>query len=207
MAGIMLDSTSPDAILTAVRENRHWRNMEIRAAALYIDGKWAAPAAVFTALRSRVAVVEITVQGTVGSGAARIKPAADIEPGDLDPATGAKWALEEVQGGAWPVLYVDRSEKPEVIAECHSLGIDPGQHFGLWVATLDGTFRDEDGSDLRHQAGMAAVQYAGAAQLGIDADASVLTAAGETWLNIPPTWQAAAANQAESLAALLREHA
>jgi hypothetical protein len=207
MAGIMLDSTNPEAVVAAVRENREWRGSRIRAAALYIDGSGAAPAAMFTALRSRVAVVEITVFGTVGAGAARVKAAGDVEPGDMDPATAAKWALDEVNRGAYPVLYSDRSEKPDIIAECDAQGMTPGHSFGLWTATLDGTFTDLDGSDLRTQPGMVAVQFAPAADLGIDADASVLTQAGEKWLQLTPTWQSTALGYADRLRDLLRQHA
>jgi len=203
----MLDSTNPDAIMAAVRENRQWRGMVIRAAALYIDGKWPAPAAVLTALRTRVGVLEITVAGTMGSGAAKIKAAGDVEPGDLDPASGAQWAMDEKQAGGWPVLYSNRSEKPEVLGECKALGMAPGPDFGLWTATLDGTFTDLDGTDLRLQPGMVAVQYADAAMTGIDADASVLTAAGEKWLGLAASWESQAASLAEQLAALLHEHA
>lgn len=207
MAGIMLDSTNPDAIINAVRERREWRNSIIRAAALYIDGNFPAPAATFTALRSRVAVVEITVRGTVGSGVAKVKKAADVEPGDMDPASAAEWALAETQRGAYPVLYSDRAEKADIIAECSAQGMTPGKSFGLWTATLDGTFRDLDGTDLRTHDGMVAVQALSAAMLGIDADGSVLTAAGEKWLNLAPSWQDHAASLADQLAALLREHA
>lgn len=207
MAGILLDSTNSGAIIAAVRDNRTWRGSIIRAAALYVDGEFPAPSAAFTALRTRVAVLDITVLGTVGSGAAKLRTAGDVETGNLDPATGAQWALDEKQRGAWPVLYSDRADKPATLAECKSLGMAPGPDFGLWTATLDGTFQDLDGTDLRLQPGMVAVQFAGADQTGIDADASALTAAGEKWLGMPASWETHAISLVDQLAALLREHA
>jgi hypothetical protein len=206
MAGIMLDSTNPDAVMAAIKERREWRNMVIRAAALYVDGSGAAPAAVFTALRSRVAVVEITVFGTIGAGAATVKPAGDVEPGDLNPAEGAQWALAESKNGAWPVIYCNRAEKAEVIAECASQGMTLGTSYGLWVATLDGTFTDLNGSDLRDETGVVAVQSLTAEMLGIDADGSVLTEAGDKWLGITPSWQARALQMATDLRTLIRDN-
>lgn len=208
MAGIMLDSTNPDAIMTAIRENREWRGQKIRAAALYIDGAYAAPAAIFAALRTRVAVVEMTVFGTTGAGTAKIKgkAEADIEPGDLTPATGAEWALAEHQRRAWPVLYTNREEKADVIAECTSQGMTLGVSYGLHVATLDGTFADLNGSDLRDEPGVVAVQALTADMLGIDADGSVLTAAGAKWLGITPSWQAHALDLADQLRKVIKEN-
>ena len=51
MTGIMLDSTSPNAIGQAVAERREWRGMPIKAAALYLDGAYAAPASVEDAVK------------------------------------------------------------------------------------------------------------------------------------------------------------
>jgi thiamine monophosphate kinase len=78
------------------------------------------------------------------------------------------------------------------------------------VATLDGGFTDTDGSDLRTQAGVVAVQYAQAEspvhQSGSppDLDVSVVTAAGDQWLGLA-TWQSQALAQAQAIRAQVKE--
>lgn len=208
MTGIMLDSTNPNAIIDAVRSRRIWRDMHIRAAALYGDGQYTASPAAFSLLRRfGVKTVDITVTGSPGLKVGRV--AGDIEPGDLTPALAAEWAAEEKHAGEWPALYVNRTNKPAVISATIAAGIEPVRDFGLWVATLDGTFTDTDGSDLRDAPGVVAVQAFPANLLGIDADGSVLTKLGDTWLGLPtaPPWAADAATQARQLADLLAAHA
>jgi hypothetical protein len=90
----------------------------------------------------------------------------------------AHWAHTEHQAGHWPLVYCDRADKPRVIAECTQLGLALHHDYQLWVATLDGTFADHDGSDLRQQKGVALIQFLGAAAAGIDADVSLVTDAG-----------------------------
>jgi hypothetical protein len=205
MTGIMLDSTSPNAIGQAVTERREWRGMPVRAAALYLDGTFAAPASAFPALRrAGIKVVGITVTGTPGAHIGRI--AGDIEPGDLTPHAGAQWAAAEREAGEWPVLYVNRDNKAATVSECLSRGITPGRDAGLWVATLDGTVNDTGGADLRHEPGVVAVQAFPAKMLGIDADGSVLTALGNTWLHLPPSWEAEALAAAHELVVLIEKH-
>jgi len=206
MSGLMLDSTNPNAIIDAVRAQFKLRDMVIRAAALYADGNWPAPPAAFSLLhRLGVKTADITVTGNPAIMAAKI--GADVEPGDLAPASAAKWAAEEVHAKEWPVLYVNRSNKADTIAECLAQGIEPAKDFGLWVATLDGTFADTGGSDLRKAPGVVAVQAFSAKAAGIDADVSVLTALGDTWLGVPPSWEAEAYAAARDLADLLGQHA
>jgi|SRR5215469_18688447 len=202
MGGIMLDSTNPNAVLEAIKTGRQWRNMRIRAGAGYVDGpnsQW--PSSAFTALRAQhVSVVEITVTGVSGADVA------DIENGDLSPSSGAAWAADEKKAGRFPVLYVNRSNKPTVITECAARSMSPGHDYWLWVATLDGGFTDEGGADLRTEAGVVAVQFASAAMTGVDADASVITAAGNSWLNLEPVWQEQALTEATQLRELIRAH-
>jgi|SRR5579872_2175693 len=202
MGGIMLDSTDPVAVLDAIKAGRQWRNMRIRAGAGYVDGpnsQW--PSSAFTALRAlHVSVIEITVTGISGADVA------DIEKGDLGPSSGAAWAADEKKAGRFPVLYVNRSNKPTVITECAARSMAPGHDYWLWVATLDGTFTDEGGQDLRGEAGVVAIQFAPAAQTGIDADASVITAAGNSWLNIDPTWQEQALADVNRARTLIEAH-
>jgi hypothetical protein len=205
MPGLMLDSTDSTAIIDAVRKNFTHRNQVVRAAALYADGQWPAPPAAFSLLRRmHIKTVDITVTGNPNIKAARI--ASDIEPGDLSPESGAQWAEGEKRAGEWPVLYVNRSNKAPTIAACLALGMEPKTDFGLWVATLDGTLTDTGGADLRQEPGVVAIQQIGAKEAGINADVSILTALGDTWLGLPPTWEAEALAQAHQLADLIAAH-
>lgn len=204
MAGILLDSTNPAAVTSAVRRGIKWRNMKVVAGAGYVDGAFKWPASQFGALSDmKVKPVTITVTGIPAM-------VGDVETGDLSPETGAIWAEDEHRGGGWPVIYVNRSNKGPTIANCASGGLFPGKQFGLWVATLDGTFTDTDGSDLRTQAGVVAVQYAQAEspvhQSGSppDLDVSVVTATGDQWLGLA-TWQSQALALAEATKVPLNE--
>jgi hypothetical protein len=206
MSGLLIDSTNPNAIIEAVRAKFKLRDMAIRGAALYADGEWPAPPAAFSMLhRLGIKTADITVTGNPAIKAAKI--ASDVEPGNLTPGAAAKWAEEERHAGEWPVLYVNRENKAETISACLALSLTPAKDFGLWVATLDSTFTDTGGADLRHEPGVVAVQAYGAKSIGIDADASVLTALGDNWLGLPPTWQAEALALARDLADLLGKHA
>jgi len=207
MNGLMLDSVNAKAIESAVADRSTFRGMPIVAAALYLDGKFAAPAWVFPMLRrAGIKVIGITVTGAPGAHAARIKKAADVEPGDLDPPSAAAWAEAERKAGEYPALYSDRAEKPAVIHECLARGMEPGRDFGLWVATLDGTFEDLGGADLRHEPGVLAVQAYPASVLGIEADGSVITPRGRAWLKLPQTWEEHARDLAGELLDLLDRH-
>lgn len=205
MGGIMLDSVKPAAVLDAIKARRMWRNMAIKAGAGYVDGpvsEW--PAAAFTELRGLgVRAIEITVTG------AHAADVADVENGDVTPEGGAAWAEGEHKAGRFPTLYVNRSNKGAVLSACKARGLTLGidHDFALWVATLDGTFTDTDGTDLRTQTGVVAIQALSAQMLGIDADGSVITQAGNAWLHIEPSWEEQAYNASREVTRLLREHA
>lgn len=188
----MLDSTQPAAVIAAAKVRMSWRGMQVRAAAAYKDGADAWPDSDRTALRNMgLKVVNISV----GTAAAEIY---DVEAGDWDPGAAAAQMGHDARAGTWPVAYCDRSVKRQVIADLAAEGLGPGlpagRGFGLWVATLDGTFQDLDGSDLRDQPGVVAVQYAQAdspvhlAGQPPDLDVSVVTGAGEQWLGLG-SWQ------------------
>jgi hypothetical protein len=104
------------------------------------------------------------------------------------------------------VLYVNRSNKSATIAACLAQGITPVDDFGLWVGTLDGTFTDTGGADLRREPGVVAVQAYDSRMLGIDADASVITPLGDNWLDLPPSWEADALSLADQLRDLIEKH-
>jgi hypothetical protein len=188
MSCIALDSTNPAAVIAAVKLHMMWRNMKVRAAFGYNDGvgKW--PQAEFDKLKAMgVAVATISA---IPGGSAQIY---DVEKFDWTPAKAAPKMGDDARAGHWPVAYVNRSNKASLIADLASEGLTPGgrspRGFGLWVATLDGGFTDTDGSDLRSQPGVVAVQYAQAdspihAGGPADLDVSVVTAAGELWLGL-----------------------
>jgi hypothetical protein len=198
MTGIMLDSTNPAAVLDAIAKGRQWRNMRIRAAAGYQDGHYAWPAEL--AGKVKTALSGALVLGTVENDRARVRWA-DDEPGDLDAHEATVYAQTEKDAHAWGVVYCDRVGKEALLTEAAAAGLRPGPDFGMWVATLDGTFTDLDGSDLRGQEGVVAVQYLNDARL--DVDVSVITAAGDIWLGIGDTdaWVVSALNGAKTLLA------
>ncbi len=183
---IMLDSVNWRAILAAVKAGQEFRGLPVSLVAGYLDGPvsqwpgeaWAAMEAAGVTGR---ALVGITVTGK--GGAAGRARAADAEPGDMNPASAAMWASGERAAGHWPVIYCDRSDKPHVIAACTTRQLRLSKDYGLWVATLDGGFADLDGTDLRTQPGVVAVQYEAAAAAGGDYDVSLV---------VSPAWRAAA---------------
>lgn len=167
----MLDSVDPAAVITAIKDGKTWRNMQIRAGAGYLDGAQSVwPPQAFKDLAATGAeVVTITVLGAPGAHVA------DCEKGDLGPAGAARWAAGEHRAGRTGTVYCNRSNKPAIINIAGgTYGLRLGTDYHLGVATLDGTFADVDGTDLRHQPGVVYIQYLGAAAAGIDADASVL---------------------------------
>lgn len=189
MACILLDSTDPAAVIAAAKLRVKWRNMEVRAAAGYKTGSFAWPESARTQLRGMgLKVVNIS---TAPGVSAEIY---DVEDTDWTPAEVAAQAAADARNNSWPVLYVNRSNKATTISDLAAEGLGPGlpagRGFGLIVATLDGTFKDIDGSDLRTQAGVVAVQYAQAdspvhvSGQPPDLDVSVVTAAGEQWLGV-----------------------
>lgn len=186
---IMLDSVNWQAILAAVKAGKTFRGLPVSLAAGYLDGprsKW--PLEAWNALQAAGlagrSLVGITVTGSGGeAGRARV---ADSEPGDMSPGTAAGWALAERKAGHWPVIYCDRADKPHVIAQCTARGLHISKDYGLWIATLDGTFADLDGSDLRQQPGVVAVQYLGAKAAGGEYDVSLVVSSAWRAVKPPP---------------------
>lgn len=151
------------AALTALVKARHeFGGIPATMGAGYGDGSVSSwTSAEWVALTAVGQPVVITVLGAQ-STSTRIVRVADVENGDLTPVRGALWAAREISAGQHPVLYVNRSNKAAVITACSAAGLALGfgaKQYGLWVATLDGTFADLDGSDLRTHAGVVAVQY------------------------------------------------
>lgn len=196
---IMLDGVDSAAVIGALKARRTYLGIQATIGAGYGDGPNSAwPAAAWPAVTAATAPqppVVITVTGQPG------RNVADVETGDLTVPQGLAWVRSEHAAGRRPVLYVNRGNKPAVLA-----GWPAGVPIGLWVATLDGTFLDLDGrTDLRQEPGVVAVQYLGAAQSGGPWDVSL--AVDPTWLPpkppTPPTWQAQALTMSAGTAAQL----
>jgi hypothetical protein len=206
---IMLDSVNWRAILAAVKAGKTFRGLPVSLVAGYLDGprsQW--PGESWDALRAAGLtgrqMVTITVTGSSSdAGRARV---ADSEPGDMNPVAAAIWAGGEHAAGRWPVIYCSRSDKPHVIAQCFQRGLHLSEDYGLWIATLDGTFTDLDGSDLREQPGVVAVQFLGAKAAGGEYDVSLVVssawrAARPAPVPAPdkPAWKAEALAGAQAL--------
>jgi len=163
---IMLDSVNWKAILAAVKAKKTFRGLPVSLVAGYLDGpvsQWPGESwGEFQAagITGR-ALVGITVTGNISThdGAVRRAAAGDSELGDMTPVSAALWAFHERSAGHWPVVYCDRADKPHIINECAKHGLKLSSDYGLWIATLDDTFADLDGSDLREQPGMVAIQF------------------------------------------------
>jgi hypothetical protein len=203
---IMLDGMGTDsaAIFDAIAAHRSWGGIRASMGAGYGDGSISAwTSAEWVALTDIAQPVTVTVTGEPG------RNVADIENGNMTPASGAAWAHAEHLAGRYPVLYVNRSNKAAVVDACTSWGLGLGALYGLWVATLDGTFMDGT-ADLRNEPGMVAVQYLSAAgtTVGPHADGSggqfdVSLVVDSFWLPVPEppaAWQAEALKQALALA-------
>lgn len=83
----------------------------------------------------------------------------DVEKGDATPEQAPAWvkARRKVVHTSLPTLYCDRSTLPAVLAECAAEGLIAGQHYQLWVATLDNG-ESWNGRLLRTIPGVVAVQ-------------------------------------------------
>lgn len=140
MTRIMRDSTSPGDIPTDGTQ----------LVAGYINGNYAWTQAGWD--RFTVPHITIDVNGT--------RPDADVldvEAGDATVDTAVRWVQQKrnMPADYFPVIYCDRSTLPPLFSAMAESGLYPGHHFGLWVATLDGT------KDFNGIPGLAAIQYAG----------------------------------------------
>lgn len=97
----------------------------------------------------------------------------DVENGDATPDHAPGWILaRRAAGHRRPTPYVNRDNAHAVLTACERHNLKPGEHYWLWLATLDGTAT----TDLP---GVVAIQDKGAAALGFNADSSVV---------FDPTW-------------------
>lgn len=196
---VMLDSAQPGGIIACLAAGARFFGIRPSMAAVYGDGAFAATAAQQAAIVKAGIhpgqLLRITVTGATGHHAARL---GDIEQGDMSPGAGASWAHGEAAPHWRPALYSDRALKPAVISACSGLGLTLGTDYVLVVATLDGTFHDLDGSDLRTQRGVAGIQALGAGAAGFPVDVTLVT--DPTFMPVP----AAAVSPALTLALQIR---
>ena len=184
-ARIMLDTVgSNTAELISAFHRNMYTGLTATMAAGYGDGpvstwtsrEWVA----VTAVTAPQPPVVITVTGQTGPH----RHVADVENGDMAPDSAAVWARAQMIAGFRPVIYCNRSNKAACISALAGEGLVPGRDgVGLWVATLDGTFSDLDGSSLNTQAGVVAVQYLDAKAAGGPWDVSLVV--DDTWMAPP----------------------
>lgn len=184
----MIDGVNAPAVIAAVKDRRQYFGVPATMGAGYRDGPVSSPAWTSAAWQALTAAGQPVVITVASSPTATV---ADIETGDMTPAQGAAWAKLGRAPADFPVLYVNRSNKAAVEADLAPLVRGVG--YGLWVATLDGTWTDLDGSDLRSQPGVVAVQVLNSQAAGQPYDVSMVV--DDRWLPVnteqpppPPAW-------------------
>jgi hypothetical protein len=179
MPRIMIDGIAAQTVITAVRDHVSLDGIGATMGAGYRDGPVSSPQWTSAAWQALTAVGQPVVITVSSSPTAHV---ADVENGDMTPEQGAAWAKLDHSPGGLPVIYCNRSNKAAVEAACQPLVRGVG--YGLWVATLDETFTDLDGSDLRTQQGVVAIQAWNSQVLGFPADASLVV--DDSWLPVAP---------------------
>lgn len=158
------DSASPAAIPASAR-----------MVLWYLDGRYAWPADQLARF-PRAVKVSITVQGHPAADIA------DVENGDLTPASAADWIRS--RAGHKSTVYCSLDTAPKVREACQGLAYD------LWVA---------DWTGQPHEIGGAvAVQYADPAH-GSGGDWDLTCVTDDGWYPSPATWQETALARATSL--------
>ena len=157
---LMFDSTNYDAI-------PEWAAV----VGYYIDGSFVPkPGQIERFKNARLVSITVT-----GHPAARV---ADVEAGDLTPASGARWAANEIQAGRRPTLYFSESNTDAVTAELGALGISRSA-VDYWIADWTGQPHIVPGS--------VATQYANPPSSGGDYDTSMTVDGWPEHINpVPP---------------------
>lgn len=115
---LMYDSTTIDAIPAGAR-----------LVAGYLDGDY--PTYPQLAVRFPTATrVSITVTGLL------FAQVADVETGDLSPASGARWAARKLERGEHPSLYCNLSTWPVCIRALQAIGLTSADA-SWWIAHYD----------------------------------------------------------------------
>ncbi|HLI36937.1 MAG TPA: hypothetical protein VKV80_06295 [Streptosporangiaceae bacterium] len=130
--------------------------LTVNIAAAYINGRYAVSQAELEARfpHDRYGHCWIDVDGSRANAADML----DVENFDATPATANLWvqSWHILRRASIPVIYCNRGNEQAVITACASGGSVLGKHYGLCVATLDGTQVTGNG--------IVACQWKGAAQ-------------------------------------------
>lgn len=110
----------------------------------YVDGRYANVDEIKARFPHRH-IVRITVTGRTFDA-----DMADVENGDLSPASGAAWAKGKLQRGQFPVLYFPESSRAAVVAALKAAGVDPAK-VGKFAAQYDGVARLNARGDIGKQ--------------------------------------------------------
>jgi hypothetical protein len=176
---VMVDGVNAHAVIDALRGKYSFWGVTATMGAGYRDGPVSSPAWTSAAWQAVTDYGQPVVITVASSPTANV---ADIETGDMTPEQGAAWAKLGRAPADFPVLYVNRSNKAQV--ESLLAPLVRGVGYGLWVATLDGTFTDSDGTDLRQQPGVVAVQAQQVQVDGVTVDISQVV--DDRWLPVVP---------------------
>ena len=86
----------------------------------------------------------------------------DVEPGCATAGRAPGWVKERraVVHTSLPTVYCDRDDLPHVLANCTAEGLTAGEHYQLWISTLDGT-ETWNGRHLSAVPGVVACQVEG----------------------------------------------
>jgi hypothetical protein len=134
--------------------------LTVQLVGVYRNGSYAADQATVAARfpANRYVIVWIDVDGS-HAGSAQVL---DVEIGDASPQSAPGWikARRAAVHTSLPTIYCNRSTLPSVLAACTAQELTAGEHYQLWISTLDGT-ETWNGHQLRTVPGVVAVQVEG----------------------------------------------
>ena len=110
----------------------------------YVDGNYAN----YTQVKARFPrkpVVKITVTGRTFDA-----HMADVEAGDLSPASGAVWAKGKLARKEFPTLYFPESSRAAVVSALRANGVDPAK-VGMFPAQYNAKAALNHPDDVGHQ--------------------------------------------------------
>lgn len=143
--------------------------LDVDIAAVYFDGSYATTIinaeSRFPGDKYGLALIDVTGQHPLETSVL------DVENGDATPAMAASWIDTRRRHGdeTLAVIYCNRSTVDAVDAACSADGFKRGVHYGLWIATLDGTEVEHHEGD-----GIVACQRDSATQTGGHWDRSLV---------------------------------
>lgn len=139
---------------------QRWNGRPIDIAAVYGTGLYTAKAGDVAARfpPAHYVTVWIDALGTAPQSCQVL----DVERYDASPQAAPGWIKRRAAlvHTSLPTVYCDRSTLPAVESECAKAGLHAGQHYQLWIATLDGT-ETYQGRHLSAVPGVVACQVEG----------------------------------------------